>query len=66
MGQKTIIELENIKEGEVLIVGSDKITSKNIRILLQSELKQISELSQEIESLKQTISNLAKIVKEKS
>jgi hypothetical protein len=66
MGQKTIIELENVKEGEVLIVGSDKITSKNIRILLQSELKQISELSQEIESLKQTISNLAKIVKEKS
>ena len=65
MNSKIILELDkNLVDGEILIYKKGKLKSVEIHNLLP-ELENIEKNKNEINELKQTIANLAKIVKEK-
>lgn len=65
MNNKIILEVDkNLVDGEILIYKKGKLKSVEIHNLLP-ELEDIKANKNEINELKQTIANLAKIVKEK-
>lgn len=62
---RVVLELDNkLLDGELIQYKDGKLVSVEVHELLP-ELKQLVVLSDEISQLKQTISELAKIVKEK-
>ena len=65
MERKIILEIDSkLVDGDILVFKGGKVISKEIHELLP-ELKKIKKLENEVEELKQTVVNLAKIVKEK-
>jgi hypothetical protein len=65
MKQNVVFELDKVLvDGEILIYKDNKLKSVEIHQLLP-ELDKFNDLQRQIDELRQTIANLAKIVKEK-